>query len=206
DPDIPLTAIQDMEQVVSDAVWRPRMEMNILTGFAALAMVLAVAGIYAVMCYVVGGRTQEIGIRMALGARRGDVLGMVLAQSLRPVAAGLVIGVAGAARPARPVTKMVCGISPGEPPVLSAGPAILGLVALAAAMGPARRAASVDPLVALREESLHWWGRLQPANARLRTRRTISPRAPIPIRLQVPGSGRNVFVKLVIDAVRAAPV
>jgi len=152
DPDVPVTAIQNMEQVVMDAVWQPRMEMSVLAAFAGLAMVLAAVGIYAVMTYVVSGRTQEIGIRMALGARRGDVVGMVLTQSLRPVLAGLAIGVAGAAGLTRLMTGMLYGVKPGDPLVLAAVTAMLGLIALAAATGPARRAASVDPLVALREE------------------------------------------------------
>jgi predicted permease len=152
DPDVPVTAIQNMEQVIDDAVWRQRTEMSVLTGFAALAMVLAVVGIYAVMSYVAGGRTQEIGIRMALGAGRSDVLAMVLAQSLRPVLAGLAAGVGGAMALTRLMTKMLYGVTPGDPVVLGAVTALLGAVALAAAIGPARRASRVNPLVALRDE------------------------------------------------------
>jgi putative ABC transport system permease protein len=152
DPDVPVTAIQGMEQVTSDVVWQQRMEMSVLSGFASLALLLAVVGIYAVMSYVVGGRTQEIGIRMALGAARRDVLGMVLSQSLRPVAIGLVAGVAGAAALTQSMGKMLYGVQAADPSVLTGAAALLGLVAVAAAMIPANRAAQVDPLAALRQE------------------------------------------------------
>ncbi len=152
DPDVPVTAIENMDQVVDDAVWQQRMEMSVLSGFAALALVLAMVGIYAVMSYVVGGRTQEIGIRMALGAGKGDVLGMVLMQSLRPVAAGLAAGIAGAAGLTQSMGKMLYGVQPADPAVLTVAAAMLGLVAVGAAMVPANRAAKVDPLTALRQE------------------------------------------------------
>ena len=97
DRNIPVAAMTSMEQVVSDAVWQPRMATSVLSGFAVLALVLATTGIFAVMSYIVAGRTQEIGIRMALGARQTDVLRMVLLQSLRPVALGVALGLCGAA-------------------------------------------------------------------------------------------------------------
>jgi predicted lysophospholipase L1 biosynthesis ABC-type transport system permease subunit len=152
DPDVPLTAMQSLEQVMGDAVWQQRMEMTVLSGFAALALVLAVVGIYAVMSYVVGGRTQEIGIRMALGAAKGHVLGMVLAQSLRPVVAGLAIGLAGAAGLTQWMRTMLYGVKPADPLVLTAAAGLLGLVAVGAALIPANRAAGVDPLTALRQD------------------------------------------------------
>jgi ABC-type antimicrobial peptide transport system permease subunit len=152
DPDVPITAIQNMEQVVDDALWQQRMETSVLTGLAALALVLAVVGIYAVMSYVVSGRTQEIGIRMALGAKHADVLRMVLAGSMRPVAGGLAAGLIGAAGLTRLMTTMLYGVTPADPVVLAGATLILGAVAMVAALDPARRAASVDPLIALREE------------------------------------------------------
>jgi putative ABC transport system permease protein len=152
DPNVPVTAIQNMEQVMGDAVWQQRMEMSVLSGFASLALVLAVVGIYAVMSYVVGGRTQEIGIRMALGAAKRDVLGMVLSQSLRPVGIGLAAGVAGAAGLTQWMGKMLYGVKPADPAVLAGAAALLGMVALGAAMLPANRATKVDPLTALRQE------------------------------------------------------
>ena len=152
DSDVPVTAIQNMEQVLGDAVWQQRMEMSVLVGFAGLALVLAMVGIYAVMSYVVGGRTQEIGIRMALGAAKADVLGMVLGQSLRPVGIGLAAGVAGAAVLTQSMGKMLYGVKASDPLVLAGSAALLGLVAVGAALIPANRAAGVDPLTALREE------------------------------------------------------
>jgi putative ABC transport system permease protein len=152
DSAVPVTAIQNMEQVANDALWQQRMEMSVLTGFAALALVLAVLGIYAVMSFVVGGRTQEIGIRMALGAARADVLLMVLRQSLRPVAIGLAAGLAGAALLTRAMGKMLYGIQPADPAVLALAATLLALVAAAAAWLPAQRAAKVDPLTALRQD------------------------------------------------------
>jgi putative ABC transport system permease protein len=92
DRNVPIAAMTSMEQVVADAVWQPRMATSVLSGFAVLALVLAGTGIFAVMSYIVAGRTQEIGIRMALGARQADVLWMVLVQSLRPVAFGVALG------------------------------------------------------------------------------------------------------------------
>jgi len=150
DPDVPVTAIENMAQVVDDAVWQQRMEMSVLSGFAGLALVLAMVGIYAVMSYVVGGRTQEIGIRMALGAGKRDVLGMVLTQSLRPVTMGLAAGIVGAAGLTQWMGRMLYGVQPADPVVLALAAALLGGVAVGAAMVPANRAAMVYPLTALR--------------------------------------------------------
>ena len=96
DRNIPIAAMTSMEQVVVDAMWQPRMATSVLSGFAVLALVLATTGIFAVMSYIVAGRTQEIGIRMALGARQADVVRMVLLQSMRPVTLGVTLGLCGA--------------------------------------------------------------------------------------------------------------
>jgi putative ABC transport system permease protein len=152
DAGVPVTAMRDMEQVIRGAVWQPRMEMSVLAGFAGLALLLALVGIYAVMTYVVSGRTQEIGIRMALGAGRRQVVGMVLGQSLGPVAVGVAAGMAGAALLTQSMARMLYGVKPADPAVLGAAAAALALVAAGAAAIPAARAAKVDPLAALREE------------------------------------------------------
>jgi len=152
DPDVPVTAVQNMEQVIEDAVWQQRTETSVLAGFAALALLLAIVGIYAVMSYVVGSRTQEIGIRMALGAQRTDVLGMVLTQSMRPVVAGLVTGVLGAALLTQSMSKMLYGVRPADPMILGIASALLGIVAIGAALIPANRAAGIDPLKALHQD------------------------------------------------------
>lgn len=150
DRNVPITSILNMEQVQADAVWQPRLSMSLLSAFAALALLLASIGIYAVMSYVVAGRTQEIGIRMALGAGQRDVLGMVLRQSLAPVAIGVVVGLGGAFALTRLMASLLFQVDPSDPAIFAAVTALLGAVALLAAFLPARKAARVDPTVALR--------------------------------------------------------
>ena len=117
-----------------------------------LALVLATTGIFAVMSYIVAGRTQEIGIRMALGARQADVLRMVLLQSLRPVALGVALGLCGALALTRLMTTLLYQVSPTDPFVLTGITLLLAAVAAFAGLLPARRAARIDPLIALRHE------------------------------------------------------
>jgi putative ABC transport system permease protein len=152
DRNIPIAAMTSMEQVVSDAVWQSRMATSVLSGFAVLALVLATTGIFAVMSYIVTGRTQEIGIRMALGARQADVLGMVLLQSLRPVALGVALGLCGALALTRWISTLLYEVSPTDPMVLAGVTLLLASVAAVAGLLPARRAARIDPLTALRHE------------------------------------------------------
>jgi putative ABC transport system permease protein len=152
DRNIPVAAMTSMEQVVADAVWQPRMATSVLSGFAVLALVLATTGIFAVMSYIVAGRTQEIGIRMALGARQADVLHMVLLQSLRPVALGVALGLCGALALTRLMTTLLYQVSPTDPFVLTGVTLLLAAVAAFAGLLPARRAARIDPLIALRHE------------------------------------------------------
>ena len=141
-----------MDRAVADAMWQPRMATSVLSGFALLALVLAATGIFAVMSFLVAGRTQEIGIRMALGARQRDVLRMVLLQSLRPVAAGVALGIAGALALTRLMTTLLYDVSPTDPMVLAGVTLLLTAVAVLAGLLPARRAARIDPLLALRHE------------------------------------------------------
>ena len=152
DRNVPIAAMTSMEQVVADAVWQPRMATSVLSGFAVLALVLAGTGIFAVMSYIVAGRTQEIGIRMALGARQADVLWMVLVQSLRPVAFGVALGLCGALVLTRLLTTLLYQVSPTDPVVLTEGTVLLAAVAVGAGLLPARRASRIDPLDALRHE------------------------------------------------------
>jgi putative ABC transport system permease protein len=151
DRGVPVTAMLPMDQVIAGAVWQARLSMAVFSAFAALALVLATTGIFAVMSYIVTGRTQEIGIRMALGARQADVLRMVLLESMRPVAAGVAIGLGGTIGLARLMKTLLYEVSPADPLVLAAVTLLLVLVAAAAGLLPARRAARIDPLAALRE-------------------------------------------------------
>jgi putative ABC transport system permease protein len=151
DRNVPVTAILPMEQVISGAVWQARLSAAVFAAFAALALVLATTGIFAVMSYIVSGRTQEIGIRMALGARQGDVLRMVLLQSMRPVAAGIAIGLCGAFALTGLMKTLLYETSPTDPALLAAVSLLLIAVAAAAGLLPARRASRIDPLTALRD-------------------------------------------------------
>jgi len=124
----------------------------LLGNFAALALLLSVVGIYGVIACSVGQRTREFGIRMALGARQDQLLLMVLSESVRTLAIGLTIGVAGALTVARLVRSLLFGIGPADPLTLSLMAAILLLAALIASYVPARRAVKIDPMVVLRDE------------------------------------------------------
>ena len=125
---------------------------SVFGAFAAIALALAVIGIYGVMAYAVAQRVREIGIRMALGAGAGDVLRMVLAQSARVTGIGLAVGVAGALGAARLLAGSLYGVSATDPLTFLAMPALLALAALLASYLPARRATRVDPMTAIRTE------------------------------------------------------
>jgi putative ABC transport system permease protein len=152
DPDLPIAEVQSMEQVVSRAVWQPRFSTTLLGGFAMLALALAAIGIYGVISYGVGQRQREIGIRMALGARPGDVQRNVLGESAKLAAAGSVVGIAGALLLTRYLQTLLYEVSATDPVVIALAACALGAVAIAAAWLPARRATRVDPAVALRGE------------------------------------------------------
>jgi predicted permease len=143
---------EDMERVVNGSVARERYTMTLLAVFAALALLLAAIGIYGVLSYVVGRRVPEIGIRMALGARRGDVLSMVLRDGVRLTLRGVGIGVVAALALTRLMSSMLFGVSPYDPVTFAAVAALLCSIALLACYIPARRAMNVDPMVALRHE------------------------------------------------------
>jgi predicted permease len=152
DRNLPLPEIETMEQVVAGSVRERRLIMTLLAVFAALAVVLAAVGIYSVMAYSVGQRTHEIGVRLAIGASRGDVLRMVLKQTIALTAAGLVIGVAAATGLTRLMRTLLFEVEPHDPLTFVAGVLVLLAVSLAAGLVPGRRAARVDPIVALRYE------------------------------------------------------
>jgi putative ABC transport system permease protein len=152
DSQLPVTDVKTMNEVSAASFAARRFNMLLLAIFAGLALVLAAVGIYGVMSYAVTQRTQEIGIRMALGARASDVLKLVLRNGMTLTLLGVVIGVAGALALTRLLTTLLFGVTPTDKPTFIAVSAVLILVALLACYLPARRATKVDPLVALRYE------------------------------------------------------
>ncbi len=152
DRDIPLSEIATMEQLLDKSVIQERFRTWMLGSFAALALLLAAVGIYAVMSYAVGQRTHEIGVRMALGAKPGDVLAMVLGQATWIAAVGLGIGLVGAFVLTRAMRSLLFDISATDPISFAATSIVLISVALLACYVPARRATRVDPMIALRYE------------------------------------------------------
>jgi putative ABC transport system permease protein len=152
DPEIPLQRIRTMEDVISEAAAPRRFQMLLVLLFAASALLLASLGIYGVVSYTVAQRTNEIGIRVALGAHTAAVYRMVLRQGLTPVVLGLVAGVAGALALGRLLTSLLFEVSPADPLTIGAVIAALASVAAFACTVPALRAARVDPMSALRYE------------------------------------------------------
>ena len=147
-----VTAIQTMEQYVSASLARPRLYAVLLTTFASLALVLAAVGLYGLMAYGVRRRTHEIGIRMAFGAEPGDVLWMVLRETVFLVLVGAAIGVSVALAVTRLLSSFLFGLTPGDPTTILTAILVMLAVALFAGYLPARRAARVDPMEALRYE------------------------------------------------------
>ena len=152
DKDLPITRIRTMQEVRSMAIVSPRLNLVLFGLFAALALLLASIGIYGVTSYGVAQRTREIGIRLALGANRSDVVRTVVTQTIRLVTVGLLLGLIGAFALTRLMSSMIYGISSSDPATFSAVAFSLMAVALAACYAPARRALRVDPVVALRYE------------------------------------------------------
>src|SRR5262245_66545073 len=141
-----------MDQLVQDSVGSRRVTLILLGLFSGLALVLAGIGIYGVISYSVAQRTQEIGIRMALGASREDVMKMVLLQGVRIASGGVAIGILGALGLTRYLEKLLFSVSPVDPGTFALVAAVLALVALFACYIPARRTLRVDPMTALRYE------------------------------------------------------
>jgi putative ABC transport system permease protein len=152
DPRIPLSEAETMSAYLGELTAVQRFTSVILSCFAGLGLLLAVMGIYGVIAYLVAQRTQEIGIRLALGAPRSAVVWMVSSQGLRMALAGVAVGLLGTTIAARSLMRLIYGISPLDP--LTLGSASLGLIAVAlvACALPARRAARIDPMQALRTE------------------------------------------------------
>jgi putative ABC transport system permease protein len=152
DKDLALYNVATMDELVSTSVAQPRLNLSLLVAFALLALVLAAIGVYGVMAYAVTQRTQEFGIRMALGASSSDVLKQVFLEGGRLAVLGLALGLIAALGLAQLMSSLLFGVQPRDPATFIAAAAVLVLVALAACYIPARRATRVDPLVALRYE------------------------------------------------------
>lgn len=152
EPAAPIARIQTMEQVVAASVSSRRFSTQLLTGFALLALLLAGIGIYGVISYGVTQRTFEIGLRIALGAQRPRVLGLVVGEGVRLAALGLVIGIAGALAVTRSMGALFVNVSPADPRTLFVVVLSIAVVALLASWIPARRATVVDPMGAMRAE------------------------------------------------------
>jgi putative ABC transport system permease protein len=144
--------VQTLEEVVSASVAQRRFQAILLLLFASVALALAVVGVYGVISHAVAQRTPEIGLRLALGAQRRNILTLTMARALRPILAGLAIGLAGALAASRLVTSLLFEVKPSDPATFAIVVALLGVVALGACLIPARRATRVDPMVALRYE------------------------------------------------------
>jgi len=152
DRDLPVYNIRTMDQALGSTLEHERFTVFLLIIFAAVALALAAVGIYGVMSYAISQRTREIGIRMALGARRSDVLMMVIGQGIKIAGAGILIGLVGALALTRFMETLVFGVSATDPLTYAAIALLLTLVALFACWIPARRATKVDPMIALRCE------------------------------------------------------
>jgi putative ABC transport system permease protein len=149
---VPLSEVQTMDHVVAEATGESRFYVVLLSAFAVVSLVLAAVGIYGVMTYAVTRRTREIGIRMALGAQRRDVLGLIVFNGVLPAVGGLAVGVGGALALTRLMATLLYGVQPSDPLTFAVVVLLLSSVAIAACYWPGRRATGVDPVVALRYE------------------------------------------------------
>jgi putative ABC transport system permease protein len=152
DREVPVYQIKTMEEYIAATTATPRFNTTLLAIFAAVALVLTIVGLYGVMSYSVAQRTNEIGIRMALGAQTRDVLKLIVSQGFKLVILGLVLGLGGAFLAMKVISSLLFGVTTKDPYTFIAVALVLLVIALVACYIPARRAARVDPLVALRYE------------------------------------------------------
>ncbi len=152
DPDQPVTRLQTMEDALRDSTRRQRFNLWLLALFAAVALILAAAGVYVVRAYAVASRTQELGIRVALGAAPASIIRLVIWQGLAPTLVGVGAGLLGALALGRVIRGLLFEVGPADPITLATAAVVLTGVSFVAAWLPARRATQVDPVVALRSE------------------------------------------------------
>ena len=152
DPTAVVYGIRSMQDRLYDSLARQRFASTMLSAFASFALLLAAVGLYGVMSYLVSQSTRDIGVRIALGARPGDIIAMVVRQGMELLAVGILAGLAGAAAVTRVMASLLFGVSAIDAATFAAVPGILATVAFAATAIPALRATRVDPMVALREE------------------------------------------------------
>jgi putative ABC transport system permease protein len=152
DTQLPATQVETMEQVLLNSTAEASFDLLLLSIFAASALLLAAVGIFGVTSYTIQQRTHEIGIRVALGAQRHDVLALVVVQGMTGTLAGVGLGLVGALAVTRFLSSLLFGVKPTDPLTFVVVASILAAVALAACYIPARRATKVDPMVALRHE------------------------------------------------------
>jgi len=152
DPALPLANITTLETLLDQSVAQPRFLAALLTGFALLAALLALVGVYGLLSFAVSRRVRELGVRMALGAGRARLLRLVLRQSAVLVIFGLAGGVALAVAVSRMLRTLLFGVRPDDPLTIAGMAAAIALAAFVASLPPALRAARIDPVVALREE------------------------------------------------------
>jgi hypothetical protein len=151
DPGLPIFNVWSMNEVLDRSLAPRHFSADLVGGFAGLAVLLASIGIYGLLAYMVGQRSREIGLRMALGARRGDILKLILGKGFALAVVGIVAGVIFAASGASAMANLLYGVRPHDPAVFISVPLLLLTVAVLASYIPARRAAKVDPMTALRE-------------------------------------------------------
>jgi len=152
DTNLAITNVQTIEELISQGLWAPRMGAGLLAVFGGLALVLAVVGVYGVLSYSVNQQTREIGIRMAMGAQTGRVLGLVVGQGMKLAGAGVVLGLIVAFAGMRVLSSLLFGVSAHDPLTFGGVSLVLGAAAVLACYIPARRATKVDPIIALRYE------------------------------------------------------
>jgi putative ABC transport system permease protein len=152
DPAQTVYEVKTLEHALTDAIAPRRLNLFLLATFAGAALALALVGVYGVMAYSVAERTREIGVRIALGARRGQVVAMVVKEAGTVALAGIAVGLMVAWSSTRAMAGLLYGVAPDDPVVFGAVAIALGLTALAACLGPAMKASWIDPAIALRCE------------------------------------------------------